>query len=267
MTRHPTARRVHRHEADADDVFVAGVLESTAWAQQHKRTLIIAGITVAVVATALFLWLNHRSNLRTTAAQQLTEVRAVAMSGNPALAIRDLEQYLARFGGTPSGDEARLLLGRAYLEAGQLQQAIETVRGLGRNVGTDMGVNAAFLQAAAHEAAQEPHRAEELYLRVGEDGRFLFHRQEGLDHAARLRLQRGDAAGAAELYERAIAMTPEANPDRGIFEMRLGEARARAASSQPAAAEPVPPSAAPAGAAPAEPAGAPAGTVPPPDGN
>jgi predicted negative regulator of RcsB-dependent stress response len=262
MTRHPTARRVHREESP-DDTFVAGVLETTAWAQQHKRILIIGGIAFAVIAAALFLWLNHRSSLRTAAAQELTQVRAVAMSGNPALAIPDLVRFLDRFGGTPSASEARLLLASSYLEAGQTQQALETVRPLARNVGEDMGVNAAFLQAAAHEAAQEPHLAEEVYLRIANGGRFLFQQQEGLDHAARLRLQRGDAAGAAELYERALAITPEANPDRGIFEMRLGEARAMAASPQPAPAQT--PAAAPQ-TAPADgtpPAGTPPAGTPP----
>lgn len=266
MTRHPTARRVHRQDTTPDDAFVAGVLETSVWAKRHSRALIIGGVAVAVVAAALFFWLNHRSNLRATAAQELTQVRAVAMSGNPALAVRELEQFVSRFGGTPSGAEARLLLGRSYLEAGQTQQALETVRGMARDVGDDMGVNAAFLQAAAHEAAQEPHLAEQVYLRIADDARFLFQRQEGLDHAARIRLQRGDAAGAAELYERAVSLTPESNPDRGIFEMRLGEARTRALSAQPAAAE-APPTTQPAAAP------APAPTAPevpegeaPPDG-
>jgi predicted negative regulator of RcsB-dependent stress response len=237
MTRHPTARRVHREDSAPDDVFVAGVLETSAWAKQHQRSLIIAGITLAVAIAALVLWLNHRSSLRERAAVELSQVRAGVMAGNPELAIRDLEQFLATYGGTPSGAEARLMLGRAYLDVGRTQDAIDIVRPTARKVGTDMGANATFLLAAAHEAAREPHRAEEAYLRVGNSGRFLFQRQEALDHAARIRLQRGDIAGAIQLYERLISMTPEADQDRQIFELRLGEARALAVSSRPAAGE------------------------------
>lgn len=239
MTRHPTARRVHREDSAPDDVFLAGVLETSAWAKRHQRTLIIAGITVAVVVTALVLWLNQRSSLRERAAVELTQVRATAMAGQPELAIRDLEQFLATYGGTPSGVEGRLMLGSTYLEVGRAADAIETVRPVARNVGTDMGANAAFLLASAHEAAGEPHRAEEVYLRIGTGGRFLFQRQEALDHAARLRLQRGDVAGAVQLYERLVDMTPETSQDRQIFELRLGEARALAVSGPqtPAAAE------------------------------
>jgi tetratricopeptide (TPR) repeat protein len=229
-TRHPTARRVHREDTSGDDAFVAGVLESTVWAKQHARTLIVAAIAAALLLGGLVYWLHYRSNLREAAATELSQVRAVAMSGNTALAIRELQQYLDRFGGTPSGNEARLLLGRVYLAADQPQQAVETVRPLARNLDRDMGANAGFLLAAAYEVAAEPQRAEEIYLRLGDDARFLFQRQEALDAAARLRLQRGDAAGALQIYQRLVEMSPENNPDRQVFELRLGEAQARAAA-------------------------------------
>jgi predicted negative regulator of RcsB-dependent stress response len=244
-TRHPTARRVHRQDASPDDAFVAGVLETSVWAKQHRRTLVIAAVVVAVAVIALVLVLNNRSTTRAAAAEELVRVRAVTMSGNMPLAIRDLEQFLTRYSGTPSAAEARLHLGRAYLETRQASQAIDVLRPLARDAGNDLGANAAFLTAAAHEMLQEPHRAEEVYLRVASDGRFLFQRQEAFDNAARIRLQRGDAAGAVQLYERALAITPQTHQDRQVLELRLGEARALAASPQGAQPQP-PPEATPA---------------------
>jgi tetratricopeptide (TPR) repeat protein len=267
MTRHPTARRVHRQDAAPDDAFVAGVLETSVWAKRHQRALIIGGIVVAVLVIGLVLFLNQRNNQRARAAAELSQVRTLAFSGNTPLAIRDLEQYLARYGNTPSAAEARLLLARAYLDAGQIQPAIETAQRLSRNVGSDLGVNAAMLVAAAHEMAGEHQRAEELYMRVGSDGRFLFQRQEGLDNAARIRTLRGDLAGAVQIYERVLEMTPEAAAERQFFELRLGEARSLAANPQ--AAVPATGATAPA-AAPAptetgagEPADAPPAATPP----
>jgi predicted negative regulator of RcsB-dependent stress response len=236
MTRHPTARRVHRQETGTDDAFVAGVLETSVWAKQHQRILIISAAVAAIIIVGLVLWLNNRASTRAAAVEELTRVRAVVMSGNNPLAINDLQGFLARFGGTPSAAEARLHLGQALLRNGQAQQAIEALRPLARDVDDDMGANAAFLTAVAYETLQEPHRAEEIYLRVADEARFLFHRQEALDNAARIRVQRGDAAGAAQLYERAVEITPETNPDRQVLELRLGEARALAAS--PAGAQP-----------------------------
>jgi tetratricopeptide (TPR) repeat protein len=239
MTRHPTARRVHRPDTGPDDAFVAGVLESSAWMKQHQRTLIIAAVVTAVLVTATVLWLNHRSNLRDRANVELTQVRAVALSGNTALAIRDLQQFLGTYGGTPAAAEARLLLGRTYLEAGQPQQAIDAVEQEARRVRTDMGASAAFLLATAYEAGQQYQQAEQTYLRIGDGGRFLYQRQDGLDNAARLRLQQGNPQGAAQLYERLVNMTPETSPERQIFQLRLGEARALALNPQPQPA-PVP---------------------------
>ncbi|HUF49720.1 MAG TPA: tetratricopeptide repeat protein [Longimicrobiales bacterium] len=228
--RHPTARRVHRPDAP-DDVFVAGVLESTAWAKQHQRALIIGGIIATVVIVSLVLFVRNRAERRAGAEVQLNQVRAVAMSGNAPLAIRELEQFLTRYDGTPASAEARLLLARAYLDTGELQQAIETAQPIARDTDSDLGVNAAFLQAAAHEAAGANDLAERAYLSVADDARFLFQRQEALENAARLRLQSNDAAGALELYERLIDMTPQNAPERTVFEMRAGEARVAAERS------------------------------------
>jgi hypothetical protein len=174
---------------------------------------------------------KNRADRRAEAALQLNQVRAVALSGNAPLAIRELEQYLARFDGTPSAQEARLLLGRTYLESGEPQRAIETVQPLARDLRSDMGLNAALLQASAHEVAQNPQQAEAIYLRIGDSARFLFQRQNGVENAARIRLQADNPGGAAELYDRLVAMTPETAGERQIFEMRAGEARALAAAA------------------------------------
>src|SRR5690606_5608475 len=100
MTRHPTARRVHRQDSAPDDVFVARVLETSAWAKQNSRMLVIGGIIAAVVIAGLLYFVTTRRANEAQAATQLTQVRAVAMSGNNALAIRELEQFLGRFDGT-----------------------------------------------------------------------------------------------------------------------------------------------------------------------
>jgi hypothetical protein len=236
MPRHPAARRVHRSPAAADDAFVAGVLETTVWAQTHRRLMIYGGAAIVVVGVLLFLFLTTRAAKREQAATRLTEVRATALSGNNQLTIKDLGEYLDRFDGTPSAKEARLLLATAYLQEGQAQRAIETVRGQARDLDNVMGVNAAFLLAAAHEAAQQPQRAEEVYLRIGERADFLYQKQEALDNAARLRMEQGNAAGAAQLYQRILALTPTTDGSRQVFELRAAEARTAAASRTAAAA-------------------------------
>ena len=50
-------------------------------------------------------------------------------------------------------------------------------------------------------------------------------RVESLDDAARARMRQQDPAGAAELYERILDTFDGPDPGRGVFEMRLAEAR------------------------------------------
>ena len=234
MTRHPTARRVHREAAGPDDAFVAGVLESTAWAKQHSRTLIIGVVAAVIVIGGLLFYVADRARDTREAATALTQVRAVALSGNAELAIRDIQQFIQNYGSTPAGDEARLLLGAAYLDANQQQNAIDAVEDVADDVDTDVGVAAAMLIAAAHESAGRSQEAETVLERVATGGRFLFQQQEALDNMARLRLQRGDAAGAVQAYERLLEMTPINAAERQVYELRLGEVRSLAASGNAA---------------------------------
>jgi predicted negative regulator of RcsB-dependent stress response len=229
MVRHPTARRVHRPVESGDDRFVAGVLESSAWAKKHGRVLIIAGVLLALLLLGFLFYRSQTAATRERAAIELERVRATLLSGNTALAANELEAFVGQYGGTPAGREARLLLGQAHLEAGQPQQAAEAVQSLARSADAPLGASAGFLLGAAHAAAGQPERAEEAYLRVAGNARFDFQRLEALDRAALLRLERGNAAGAAELYQRALDMIPEDRAgDRAVFRMRHAEAQARA---------------------------------------
>lgn len=224
MARHPTARRVHRTTSD-DDTFLTGVLETTAWAKTHGTRLLIAGIAVVVLLAGLLWYRNYRTAMNERATAELGQVRATVQSGNYALAKQDLEQFVGRFGSTAAGNEARLMLGQVYLETTEPQKAIDTVEPLSKP-GDPIGINAAFLLGAAHEAAKQPAEAERVYLSIANGARFDYQKQDALDRAARLRLEQGNAAGAIELYERIIAMFKEDGPDKSLFQMRLAEIQA-----------------------------------------
>lgn len=248
MTRHPTARRVHRTDTNPDDAFVAGVLESSAWAKQNARKLIIGGVAAAVVILVAVFWLLNRNAREQQAGQQILTVRAAALAGQSAAAIPQLQQFVNEFGGTRHGGEARMLLGQAYLQAGQPQQAIEAVTPLANDLDGDYGVNAAFLVAAAHEQAQQWAQAEQAYARIAENAPYTFQQMDALDNVGRLRMQQGNATGAVDAYTRARDLSAPDSPEREVFSLRLGEAMAaaatggaaEAAATAPAAAAPAP---------------------------
>jgi predicted negative regulator of RcsB-dependent stress response len=228
MTRHPAASRVHKPAPSSDDRFVAGVLETSAWAKEHSRAVIAGAIIVAVLIAGLVLYRINSQRQYEAATAQLGQARQAFLTGNMPLAVRDLEAFLVTYGRTRPADEARLMLGQAYLETGQPQQAIETVSRMARDPRTTTGTNAALLTAAAHEAAGDVDQAEQVFLRVGDRARFEFQRLEALDNAARIRIERGMPAGAVEIYDRILAELEEAAPERAVFELRRGEAAAAA---------------------------------------
>jgi predicted negative regulator of RcsB-dependent stress response len=228
MIRHPTARRVH-HDADASNDAVAERLYALlAWSRRNARTLIVTTTVVVGGSVAAIVYGNMQRVTRAQAASRLNEVRATAASGNHALAIRDLEGFLQRFGRTDAAQEARMLLAQLHLDAGEPAKAVEILTPLAGKADQSIGASAGILLGIAYEQSGNAQQAEATYLRVGERAAMDFQRREALEHAARLRLEQKQPAKAAELYERLRDMAPVGSPDRAVYELRLAEVRARA---------------------------------------
>lgn len=221
--KHPVSARVHREHHD-EDAFVAGVLESSVWAKTHARIVVIAGVVLfAALALGLY-YRNYRANVHERSTAQLNQVRQTVLSGNQQLAVTDLKNYIGRFGNTPAGAEARTMLAQMYLSMNQPLEAVKAIEPIAGNV--KEAPSAAFLLAAAYEAQKQPDKAEQTYLQIADKARFGFEKREALERAAGLRLQKGNTAGAVELYERALNTLPEDSEDRSVYEMRIAEIRA-----------------------------------------
>src|SRR5690606_22982691 len=113
---------------------VERVLQSTVWAREHRRLLIFGGIALVVLLLGFFWFRNQRAVARERAIAELAQVRQTALSGNAALAVQDLQRYIAAHGTQPGAQEARLLLAQARLEIGDHAAAIQTVQGLASNL-------------------------------------------------------------------------------------------------------------------------------------
>lgn len=222
MTRHPTGRRVHREATDPDDVFLARLLEFSTWARQHLRLLVAGVIVLAIAIFAVVQYFDYRETMAERAAIRLLEVRSTAAAGNTALAARDLETFLDDFEGTPATTEARMLLAQLYLLQDQPQQAIDVIRPVTDASDNVISTAAGILLAGAYEAADQPDRAIEQYLETADDAEYRFQRREALEDAARLRVARGDHAGAIDLYDQLIELAPE-DAERDVYRMRRTE--------------------------------------------
>jgi len=229
QSKHPSSRRVSGEEKkEAEDIFVEKILQLIQWAKDNSQTLILVGIVLVVVVAGGLYYRNYRSSWEEQAVTQLEQVQATFTFGDREAAKADLYQYLNQFEGTVYAMEARLVLGQALLEDGTPDEAIDVLAPAVREMDSEpIGVQAAFLMAAAYEEAGRIDDAENLYLRISNTSDLSFQITEALSGAARLRTTAGDFAGAAELYQDVLDSLEEGDPQRDFWEMRLAEVRGR----------------------------------------
>jgi predicted negative regulator of RcsB-dependent stress response len=233
MTKHPTGRRPGQ-DAAPDDAFIERVLQLSNWAQQNLATVVIGAVVLAVVVAGTLYYRGHQAERRTQAAIELMNLRLGAGQFEEEQLLRQLQVFVQRYDGTASADEARVLLGQTHLRLDQPAEAVAVLEPQARRPDRPLGAAAAFLLATAYEAQERPEDAEAVYLRIAERAEMSYQKREALDQAARLRLDRTDAAGAVALYERLIGTVGEGTPERAFYEMRLAEARAQATATLPA---------------------------------
>ena len=212
-------------------MFIARVLELSAWIKEHRRAVTVAVIAIVLALATGIYYRNTRAAIANRATAELGALRQTVATGNRAVAIQELQTFIDRFGSTAAAAEARVLLGQLYLEDGNPEQAIRTLERVASDLDHPLGPTAAFLVGAAHEAANRSGEAERVYLRIADGAEFPYQRLDALDAAARIRLDRGDFAGAVALYERILGMLPADAPNRSIYEMRRAEAQTRAAAA------------------------------------
>jgi len=225
--RYPNAPKRDKKVSD-DDAFVAGVLEASNWAQKNQQALVTAGIAIVLFGAVAWYLMSNSSRRAEQALVELEQVTAVATNGDAEQAKAELIAYLDRFGGTPYADEARLTLATLYLETDLPAQALQTLDEGDAGPRDPMGTQFIQLKAKAHEAAGAFDQAEESYLRLADLANHDFQRRSALEDAARVRAERGDFGGAAEIWTDLAAELPSSDQMKGMYLMRAAEMRARA---------------------------------------
>lgn len=220
-----------RSGPDTDDVVLARALEFAAWAKRNRNAVIIGAVLAAVLVGGFIYYRFYEADRAERAAVQFIQVEQVAAAGNPALAERDLTDFIRRFDGTVEADQARLMLARIHLEAGEPAEALPVLQAVEAGADTPVGAQAGLLLGAAQAQAGNTGAAVASYLEVANEADVPYFQEEALTSAALLRQQAGEHAGAAELWRRLVEMSEEGSLQRSIYEMRLAEAEGRALGS------------------------------------
>ncbi|TVP54362.1 MAG: hypothetical protein EA351_13365 [Gemmatimonadales bacterium] len=217
------SRRPSEPQGTADDAFSARVLEFVAWARQNTQMAIIGVVAIVLLIGGTIYFLTQRSQQYEQAATELEMVQQVAAMSPTPEAVAEIEGYLVRFGGTPYGIEARLLLAEILLEDGNPEAAIETLLETAPSFRNSLRLQATFLLAVAYEDAERWDDAAEVYSALKERGEFTFQRREAGEGLARVLLAQGDTTGATDAFRALLDIEPADSPLRDYFEMRLAE--------------------------------------------
>jgi predicted negative regulator of RcsB-dependent stress response len=228
QSRHPSSRRRPDEKKEADDVFVDKTLDVVRWSKANAQILLLGAVVVVVVFAGIFYYRSYRASVREEAVAQLEQVQAAVAFGERESAKTQLYQYLDRFEGTVYALEARLMLGQVLLEQGNPGEAIEVLAPAVRVMEKEpVGVQAAFLMAAAYEEAERLEDAERLFVRIARTAELSFQVREALFGAARIRTEAGNVSGALQLYEQILGTMDEGDPERSYWEMRMAEISVR----------------------------------------
>lgn len=230
--RKASSRHKPEEKKGAEDVFVEKTLEVMEWAKANSQALILAGVALVVLVAGGIYYKNYRGNWEEQAVTRLEQVEAGFTFGDRETAEADLRKYIDQFDGTVYAMEARLVLGQALLEDGKPEDAVDALAPSVKEMDSEpIGVQAAFLLAAAYEDAGRLQDAETLFLRIANTSELGFQVREALAGAARIRTTQGDLAGAAELYRDVLSDMDQTDPDRSFWEMRLAEVTAETKKS------------------------------------
>lgn len=222
--RHPTRRRVpSAQREDADDVFAARVFVFSTWAKNNSQTLILVGVALVLAVGGLVYYLSYRSDLNRQAILELERVQQTVAFGLAQEAEVEIRRYIERFGGTRHATEAQLLLGQLHLTEGRPEQAVAVLEDAPRSGSDPIRIQARTLLGRAYEDVGRWQDAERQYLSAADAAQLDFERRDALADAARVRIQLGNHAGAAELYRRILDDLPTTHRERGMYEMRLAE--------------------------------------------
>lgn len=208
-----------------EDAFVESATRAWSWIHKNLTTFVLLVAGLALVVLGGLYYVNFRASVQEQAA---TELAALRMSGAaPQAIIPELEAHVERFDGTESADEARIVLGRLYLNAGQPAEAIRTLDAVEAPANHPVGYAAHALRAGAEEASGSIDQALATWQALGRNARFGFQRRGASAEAARIMAENGRLEEAAAILSR-IAEEAEGDPaEAGVYRLRLGEVNAR----------------------------------------
>ena len=203
------ARKKITHKELKQDKLVTAYFESKNWFNnpENKKKLTIGVGILVVIIVGVFLYTSNRKAKSEEAEVKLSNVINLyeagkypeAINGDPAANIMGLKDIVNTYGGTESGQTAKLYLGNCLFNTKDYDGALKQFDDYS---GKSDIVKASCLSGvgAVYEAKGDNKKAAEYYEKSSKVNKEVIINQENLFYAIRAYSQSGDKEGARRVY-------------------------------------------------------------------
>jgi predicted negative regulator of RcsB-dependent stress response len=175
------------------------------WVKENKRTAVVVGVIIALVAGGVWFWWDARERRENFAERALANARGSAESGNLPLASSDLARLVSTYGGTRAAEEATLLLAQVRLLQKQTPLAVSDLRKfVASGPRPEFRGPANGMLGAALEEASQPADAAKAYERAAAETPYKGIKCQYLLDAARTYATGGNVTQATTIYDQVI---------------------------------------------------------------
>ena len=101
------------------------------WLQAHGRQVGIGAIVVAAIVAGTWVFSRSNATKAAGASRALGDAQRSVASGNLPLAAADLQKLVQRYGSTPAGTQARLLLAQVNFQQGKVAEGLKILDEIG----------------------------------------------------------------------------------------------------------------------------------------
>jgi len=200
------------------------------WFRINSRMVAIGGAAVVLAGAVYWFVTNQAQRNDAEAFRQLSIARQSVFQGNTALATRDLQTLVQRYGSTPSGVQGAMLLAELHYEKGEYDKGIEVLTAAAREA-DHADTRAAILALIGDGQAQlgKFEDAADSYKRAADAAPFDGQRALHLAARARALTSAGKTAEAEKVWSE-LATNPAYVSVSGEARVRLGELTAKPAA-------------------------------------
>ncbi len=200
------------------------------WFQRNGRVVAVAIAVIAVGAGAYWYYGRSVDIKNQNAGQALNTALQSIQAGNKALATSDLQKVVTRYGDTPSGIEAGLLMAQLDFNDQKVQDGVKLLEGLTSSGAAKLQLASIYsLMGDGQMQGGQFAAAAKSYQQAVDASQTDLDKAYQLSKQARALSLAGDTAQAVAIWKK-LADDPKTQGVGAEARVRLGEAEAKVAT-------------------------------------